>query len=138
MLNPAERILEIEVRSGATLDEQLNLRTLKFDEWQAKVTSAEYRAIEKKLADRTARPTPQAENGVKPEREVTGSPPTKESHDAPQSMPETDATSSDSPPSLRNKSVTGTAINSWFDVTLLSYVAAIVLIALVAKRQTRS
>ena len=75
---------------------------------------------------------------MKPEREVIGSPPTKESHDAPPSMREADAPLPDSPPSPRNKSVTGTPINSWFDVTLLSYVAAIVLIALVAKRQTRS
>src|SRR5207249_3755176 len=29
-LQPAERILELEVRSGTTLDEQLNLRTLTF------------------------------------------------------------------------------------------------------------
>jgi len=49
-LTPAERILELEVRSGATLNEQLNLRTLKFDEWQTKVKSTEYRTIQEKLA----------------------------------------------------------------------------------------
>ena len=74
---------------------------------------------------------------MKHEREVIGSPPTKESHDASPAMREADAPSSDSLPSPRNKSVTATAINSWFDVTLLSYVAAIVLIALVAKRRAR-
>lgn len=66
MLNPAERILELEVRSGATLDTQLNLRTLKFDEWQAKLKSPEYRAIEAKLANRTAKMENQTEssNGI--------------------------------------------------------------------------
>ena len=49
-LTPAERILELEVRSGATLDEQLNLRTLKFDEWQTKAKSTAYRTIQEKLA----------------------------------------------------------------------------------------
>ena len=53
---PAERILELEVRSAMTLDANLNLRTLSFAEWQAKVKSPEYRAIEKKLAER---PQPQ-------------------------------------------------------------------------------
>ena len=56
MLPPAERILELEVRSAMTLDANLNLRTLSFAEWQAKVKSPEYRAIEKKLAER---PQPQ-------------------------------------------------------------------------------
>ena len=54
MLIPDERILELEVRSAMTLDANLKLRTLSFAEWQAKVQSPEYRAIEKTLA---ARPT---------------------------------------------------------------------------------
>lgn len=49
---PAERILELEVRSATTLDANLQLRTLSFVEWQAKVKSPEYRAIEQKLAAR--------------------------------------------------------------------------------------
>ena len=49
MLTPAERILELEVRSAMTLDANLKLRTLSFAEWQAKVQSPEYRAIEQKL-----------------------------------------------------------------------------------------
>ena len=72
MLTLSERILELEVRSGATLDEQLNLRTLKFDEWQAKVQSVKYRAIAKKLAARTAKPD-QAMNR-RPTVETPGSP----------------------------------------------------------------
>ena len=52
MLTPAERILELEVRSAKTLDANLNLRTLSFAEWQAKVQSPEYRAIEQKLPQR--------------------------------------------------------------------------------------
>ena len=56
-----ERILELEVRSGTTLDDNLNLRVLKFAEWQAKAQSPEYRAIEKKLAD-----SPQAQRPAKP------------------------------------------------------------------------
>jgi WD40 repeat protein len=55
VLTPAERILELEVRSATTLDEQLNLRTLSFAEWQGKAKSPAYRAIEQKLA---ARPAP--------------------------------------------------------------------------------
>ena len=35
-----------------TLDANLKLRTLSFAEWQAKVKSPEYRAIEQKLAER--------------------------------------------------------------------------------------
>lgn len=49
---PAERILELEVRSATTLDANLKLRTLSFAEWQAKVQSPEYRAIEQKLTER--------------------------------------------------------------------------------------
>jgi hypothetical protein len=33
-LTPEQRILELEVRSGTTLDASQNLRTLKFDKWQ--------------------------------------------------------------------------------------------------------
>ena len=40
------------VRSAMTLDANLKLRTLSFAEWQAKVQSPEYRAIEKKLPQR--------------------------------------------------------------------------------------
>jgi hypothetical protein len=58
VLSPAERVLELEVRSSTTLDEQLNLRTLSFAEWQAKAKSPAYREIEKKLAARPARRTP--------------------------------------------------------------------------------
>ena len=47
-----ERILELEVRSAMTLDANLQLRTLSFAEWQAKVKTPEYRAIEQKLAER--------------------------------------------------------------------------------------
>jgi hypothetical protein len=61
VLAPRERILELEVRSGATLDDNLNLRVLKFAEWQAKAQSLEYRAIEQKLAER-----PQAQRPTKP------------------------------------------------------------------------
>ena len=61
MLTPAERILELEVRSATTLDANLKLRTLSFAEWQAKVKSPEYRAIEKTLAER-----PQAQRFAKP------------------------------------------------------------------------
>jgi hypothetical protein len=50
--------LELEVRSSTTLDEQLNLRTLSFAEWQAKAKSPAYREIEKKLDARPARRTP--------------------------------------------------------------------------------
>ena len=49
MLTPAERILELEVRSAKTLDANLQFRTLSFTEWQAKVKSPDYRAIEQKL-----------------------------------------------------------------------------------------
>ncbi len=52
VLSPDERILELEVRSGTTLDANLKLRTLSFEEWQAKAKSPEYRVIEKKLAER--------------------------------------------------------------------------------------
>ncbi len=52
MLTPAERILELEVRSAMTLDANLKLRTLSFAEWQAKLKSPEYRAIEQKLPQR--------------------------------------------------------------------------------------
>ena len=38
-LTPSERIRELEVRSGMTLDEAQNLRVLKFDEWQVRVKS---------------------------------------------------------------------------------------------------
>ena len=55
MLTPAERILELEVRSAMTLDANLKLRTLSFAEWQAKVQSPEYRAIEKHLDERPHR-----------------------------------------------------------------------------------
>ena len=58
VLSPAERILEFEVRHATTLDEQLNLRTLSFAEWQTKAKSPAYREIEKKLAARPARRTP--------------------------------------------------------------------------------
>jgi hypothetical protein len=58
VLSPAERVLELEVRSSTTLDEQLNLRTLSFAEWQKKAKSPAYREIEKKLAARPARRTP--------------------------------------------------------------------------------
>ena len=44
-----------------TLDANLNLRTLSFAEWQAKVQSPEYRAIEQKLPQR-----PQAQRLTKP------------------------------------------------------------------------
>jgi WD40 repeat protein len=37
VLTPSERIRELEVRSGTTLDEAQNLRLLKFDEWQGMV-----------------------------------------------------------------------------------------------------
>ena len=60
VLTPTERMLELEVRSGSTLNEQQNLRTLTFDEWQDKVKSAEYRAIEKKLESHSTKPAPQA------------------------------------------------------------------------------
>ena len=43
------------------MDANLKLRTLPFAEWQAKVKSPGYRAIEKKLAER-----PQAQVFVKP------------------------------------------------------------------------
>ena len=39
VLTPSERIRELEVRSGTTLDEAQNLRLLKFDEWQDRVKS---------------------------------------------------------------------------------------------------
>jgi hypothetical protein len=39
VLTPSERIRELEVRSGTTLDEAQNLRVLKFDEWQVRVKS---------------------------------------------------------------------------------------------------
>ena len=48
-LSTAERILELEVRSGTTVDSSQNLRTLKFDEWQLKAKSAEYQALQNKL-----------------------------------------------------------------------------------------
>ena len=35
-----------------TLDENQNLKTLKYDEWQARLKSDEYREITKKLGDR--------------------------------------------------------------------------------------
>jgi hypothetical protein len=50
VLTLAERILELQVRTATDLDQNLNLRTLKYDEWQAKIASPEYKAIEKKLA----------------------------------------------------------------------------------------
>ncbi|MBC7816340.1 MAG: hypothetical protein IAG10_05550 [Planctomycetaceae bacterium] len=50
LLTPTERILELELRSGTTLHEAQNLRTLTFKEWQAK--SPEYQAIQTKLAAR--------------------------------------------------------------------------------------
>ena len=48
-LSPKERILELEVRSGTTLDSNLNLRTLGFAEWQAKIKSKEYQAIQQEV-----------------------------------------------------------------------------------------
>jgi WD40 repeat protein len=60
MLTPAERLLELKVRSGTTLDEQQNLQTLKCKEWIDLATSPEYQAIEQKLAARSAKPAPQA------------------------------------------------------------------------------
>lgn len=51
-LTPTEPILELEVRSGTTLDASQNLRTLKFDEWQANARSAEYAEVKEKLAAR--------------------------------------------------------------------------------------
>ena len=62
MLTAAERILELEVRSATTLDANLKLRTLSFAEWQAKVKSPEYRAIEKKIAAQ-----PQTSRRTKPD-----------------------------------------------------------------------
>lgn len=56
MLTPAERILELEARGAMTLDANLKLRTLSFAEWQAKVKSPEYRALEQKLAARSTHP----------------------------------------------------------------------------------
>jgi WD40 repeat protein/energy-coupling factor transporter ATP-binding protein EcfA2 len=60
-LNPAERILELEVRSGMMLDQNWNLRVLKFDEWSAKAKSAEYLAIRRKLSAREGSPVRPAE-----------------------------------------------------------------------------
>ena len=51
-LTPAERILELEVRSGTTLDALQNLQTMKVDEWQTKARSAEYAKVKEKLAAR--------------------------------------------------------------------------------------
>ena len=56
MFIPRERILELEVRSGTTLDDNLNLRVLKFDEWQAKARSPEYRQLQQTLAQSRAKP----------------------------------------------------------------------------------
>ena len=43
---------KLEVHSGTTLDSLQNLRTLKFDEWQAKALSAESAKVKEKLATR--------------------------------------------------------------------------------------
>ena len=51
-LSPKQRICELEFRTGMTLDENQNLKTLKYDEWQARLKSDEYREITKKLGDR--------------------------------------------------------------------------------------
>ena len=50
-LTPKERICELEIRTGMTLDENQNLRTLSFDEWQGRLKSEEYREITKKFGD---------------------------------------------------------------------------------------
>ena len=39
-----------------TLDDNLNLRVLKFDEWQAKARSPEYRQLQQTLAQSRAKP----------------------------------------------------------------------------------
>ncbi len=78
MLTPDERILELEVRSVTTLDENLNLRVLKYDEWQAKIHSAEYRdlaaRLEQAARDRAAgKPVAQQAVTVEPADAESGS-----------------------------------------------------------------
>ena len=57
-LTPTERILELEVRSGTTLDASQKMRALSFAEWQAKARSAEYQTIVKKVAARSEKIVP--------------------------------------------------------------------------------
>ena len=54
-LVPHERILELEVRSGTTLNDNLTLRVLKVDEWNAKARSPKYRKLQQTLAQSRAK-----------------------------------------------------------------------------------
>ena len=59
MLTLDERILELEVRSGTTLDDNLKLRTLSFEDWRTKARSPEYRKLLPTLpTSRPPRPAP--------------------------------------------------------------------------------
>jgi WD40 repeat protein len=53
-LTPAERLLELEVRTATSLDSTQGLQHLKPDEWLAKIQSEAYRWIAAKLAASTA------------------------------------------------------------------------------------
>ena len=54
-LSPDEQILELEVRSGTTLDSTKSIRSLKFDEWKSKSESPEYRTLRTKLGEPVAK-----------------------------------------------------------------------------------
>ncbi len=93
-LSPKERICELEFRTGMTLDENQNLRTLSFDEWQGRLKSEEYREITKKFGDHfpvSGIPLQQTIEHVK--SEPTDGTSTKTNETSPQSQP--DATSED-------------------------------------------
>ena len=113
----------------------MNLRTLKFAEWQGQVQSAEYRAIAQTLAVRSAKPAPPGADTIvyaRPDRgfpddTTPGTHPTPPPT-APRTEPPSDQThSSNTPAGWEN------AIPSWGFLALLGYVGLIVLIVAVGK-----
>lgn len=98
-LTPEERLLELEVRTGSTLDQDLLRRQLTYSEWQAKAASSEYKAIQKKLAEKS--------NGVTATEtaphETSSAPPTSPPHEVAVAQPLTppENSSAASPPARR-------------------------------------
>ncbi len=138
-LQPVERILELEVRSGATLDEQLNLRTLTFHEWGAKVKSPEYRAIEQKLAALPVKPAPQAEatrNGTA--HEAPDSQSTAETNNPPQPGHPLDEPlpNKKRSPTIETGSANSTTL--WVCLFLLGFVGLNVLVVVASRTRSQS
>ena len=139
VLTPEERVVELEVRSGATLNTQLNLRTLTFDEWQARVKSAEYRTIEQKLAIRPLKPEPQVNSSSDAEAlEKTGA-------SSPEGTKEpSKSVSSPKESRVRLKRATKEATGStnsaetnWFGVSLLGFMGIVLLVVFARKSRDR-